>query len=156
MGILFGLSVAIVGATMGLATLFSHWPELQIGVQILGAFYLVYVAFKIATSPVTPSSNTLPVNAPLLKDGFILNLLNPKAYAAFLAIFSQFMLPLANDTHAYLVTGIICLLVAAIVDTLWLCFGGLLRPRFQHPRQARTLRVIFAILMIFAIIWTFI
>ncbi|WP_299491220.1 LysE family translocator [uncultured Shewanella sp.] len=155
-GILLGLSVAIVGTTMGLASLFAHWPELQITVQLLGAAYLVYIAFKIATAPVSPNVNASSVNAPLLKDGFILNLLNPKAYAAFLAIFSQFILPLTSEIHSYIATGIICLAVAAIVDTLWLCFGGLLRPLFQHPRQARILRILFAILMIFALVWALI
>lgn len=155
-GILLGLSVAIVGATLGLATLFSYWPKLQFSMQLLGGLYLAYVAFKIATAPITPLLNTTEDSTPLLSDGFILNLLNPKAYAAFLAIFSQFILPFSNETHSYIATGIVCLMVAAIVDTLWLCFGGLLRPLFSHPSQARVLRVTFAILMILAVVWTFI
>ncbi|WP_299002378.1 LysE family translocator [uncultured Shewanella sp.] len=155
-GILLGLSFAIVGATLGLTTLFSYWPELQWSMQLLSAFYLTYVAFKIATAPITSPLNTTKESTPLLSDGFILNLLNPKAYVAFLAIFSQFILPFSNEAHSYIATGIVCLIVAAIVDTLWLCFGGLLRPLFSHPIQARILRVTFAILMILTVIWTFI
>jgi threonine/homoserine/homoserine lactone efflux protein len=84
-----------------------------------------------------------------------LNLLNPKAYAAFFAIFSGFLLPLAEITLSFLATGIICFLVAVIVDILWLYFGDLLRPLFRKPREARILRTTFAILMVAAVFLAF-
>ena len=150
-GILIGLSVAIVGATAGLAALFSSFPELKAVCQIIGAIYIAYIAFKIASAPLNTSDTS--VAAPGFRDGFILNLLNPKAYAAFLAIFSQFLLPFSDSTLGYLVTGLTCLLVATVVDALWLFFGGALKPVFAHPKQARVIRVIFALLMLIAVIY---
>jgi len=143
---LFGISFAIIGAIAGLASLFSAFPNLKFGCQIIGAAYITYIAFKITTAAIV-TSNTSPI-APSFKDGFILNLLNPKAYAAFLAIFSQFLLPFTNTTTGYLVTGFTCLLVATVVDILWLFFGGALKPIFIHPKQARIVRILFAILML--------
>ena len=153
-GILFGLSIAIVGATVGLATLFSSFPNLRFICQIIGAMYIAYIAFKIATAPIVSRSTS--VTAPSFKDGFILNLLNPKAYAAFLAIFSQFLLPFANSTVGYVVTGITCLLVATVVDALWLLFGGVLKPVFSNPKQARAIRILFAILMLGTVVYVFV
>lgn len=150
-GILAGLSFAIVGATIGLAALFSSFPSLRFACQVLGAMYIAYIAFKIATAPVV--SDNASKLSPGFKDGFILNLLNPKAYAAFLAIFSQFLLPFDNSSIAYLMTGITCLLVAAVVDALWLLFGGALRPIFSRPTQARIVRIVFALLMIVAVLY---
>lgn len=148
-GILVGLSFAIVGATAGLATLFLSFPELKLVCQIIGASYIAYIALKIATAPII-SSITSP-SAPRFKDGFILNLLNPKAYAAFLAIFSQFLL--ADSVTGYVLTGITCLLVATVVDAIWLGFGGILRPVFSEPKQARVIRVVFALLMLIAVVF---
>jgi len=150
-GILAGLAVAIVGAIAGLATLFATVPELRFTIQIAGGAYICFIAFKIATAPVVDSDSGSISKAPGFADGFILNLLNPKAYAAFFAIFSGFLLPLTGITFSYLVTGIICFLVAVIVDILWLYFGNLLKPLFQKPREARILRTTFALLMVIAV-----
>ncbi len=149
LGILFGLSFAIVGATLGLATLFNTFPQLRFTCQLLGACYIAFIAFKIATAPINTADNNHKI--PSFKNGFILNLLNPKAYAAFLAIFSQHLLPYSDVTLSYIATGLVCLAVATVVDLLWLFFGGLLRPIFTKPKQARIIRIIFAILMIVAV-----
>ncbi len=151
-GILIGLSFAIVGAALGLAALFMTFPEVRVTVQILGGIYMLYVAYKIATAPVLKTNNQVNQQAPKLVDGFILNLLNPKAYAAFFAIFSQFLLPFADNSSSLTVTGLVCLVVATIVDFVWLCLGGALRPVFEKPKSARMLRVAFAIMMLVAVI----
>lgn len=151
-GILLGLSFAIVGAIAGLAALFSSFPNLKFTGQIIGTMYIAYIAFKIATAPIVSNNST--AFAPSFKDGLILNLLNPKAYAAFLAIFSQFLLPFENSTIGYLVTGMTCFLIATVVDVLWLYFGGVLKPIFAQPKQVRIMRVLFSILMLVAVIYT--
>ncbi|QYJ98448.1 LysE family translocator [Shewanella alkalitolerans] len=148
-GILLGLSVAIIGASIGLAALFSRFPDLRLTCQLLGAAYIAFIAYKIASAPCTQLDDAQ--QEPSFKDGFILNLLNPKAYAAFLAIFSQFLLPLENTALGYLATGICALLVATLVDSLWLIFGGLLRPLFSRPKAARALRIFFAVAMLVAV-----
>ncbi|WNZ56606.1 LysE family translocator [Microbulbifer sp. MKSA007] len=155
-GILLGLSVAIVGATAGIAALLAAWPEARLAVQLCGALYIGYIAIKIATAPVLEQGESATAQPPSLLDGFIFNLLNPKAYAAFLAIFSQFLLPIEESGLSYLATGLVCLLVAAAVDFIWLCLGGSLRPVFHKPRQARIIRVSFAVLMVAAVLAVFI
>lgn len=154
-GILFGLAAAILGATVGIAALFGAFPSLKLFVQILGALYIVYVAHKIATAPVLQSDGNVAKEPLKFVDGFILNLLNPKAYTAFLALFSQFLLPLDNELSSYLATGIVCFVVAVIVDVAWLMLGGALRPLFENPKPARIMRIFFAISMVSAVIWAF-
>jgi len=151
LGILTGLSVAILCASIGLANLFSTFLAIKFICQLLGAAYMLFVAYKIASAATNQVNK--PINPPNFKDGFILNLLNPKAYAAFLAIFSQFLLPMATPVYSYLATALACLMVAALVDIIWLLFGSILRPIFAKPKQARLVRVSFAILMIIAVIF---
>lgn len=154
-GILSGLFVAMLGATIGLGALFSALPSARITVQIIGGVYICFIAIKIAMAPVIHTDAPPLKDTQKLVDGFVLNLLNPKAYAAFLAIFSQFLLPVPNTFWAFVTTGVVCLFVAAVVDFVWLYFGGIIGPLFKKPRQARIVRIIFAILIWAAVLWTF-
>ncbi len=152
-GILSGLCVVIIATTLGLASLFETWPTLRITVQLLGGCYILYIAFKVATAPLSSEQNL--ENGPLnFRDGFFLNLLNPKAYAAFLALFSQFLLPIPTLYLAYIFSAIVCFLVALIVDAIWLLMGEMIRPWFQQPRLGRLIRLIFAASMVLAVMWS--
>lgn len=154
-GILAGLAVAIILAAVGLAALFESFPQTRLVVQILGGLYITYLAIKIATAPVAGSSDPSNPTAPSFVDGFLLNLLNPKAYAAFLAIFAQFLLPISSPSLAWLGTAIVCFIIAIIVDFLWLCFGGMLAPLFGHPQLARPIRIAFALMMLGSVAWAY-
>ena len=152
-GILLGLAVAIVATTMGIVAIFSAFPGVKFTVQILGALYIVYVAQKIARAPVLNPEVEASEKPLRLIDGFVLNLLNPKAYAAFLALFSQFLVQFDSELYSYIFTGIICFLVAVVVDVSWLLLGGVLRPLFEEPKPARIMRVSFAVMRVSAVIW---
>ena len=152
-GILLGLSVVIVGASLGVTVLFEAFPTIRLGVQLCGAAYIVYIAVKIATAPVLKANELESAKAkiPSLIDGFIFNLLNPKAYAVLLAIFSQLQLPLDSAAINFIVMAAVCLLVAAVVDFIWLLLGQILRSLLEGPRTARLIRVSFAFLMVMAV-----
>ncbi|MGJ8662512.1 MAG: LysE family translocator [Marinicella sp.] len=154
-GIIIGLCVVIMGSILGLSTLFSAFPNLRTSIQILGALYIIYVAFKIASAPVISANNDDNQMAPGFSDGFIFNLLNPKAYAAFFALFSQFLLPISPPLMAYVITSLVCFTVAVIVDVIWLFLGELIRPLFTRPLSAKILRIGFAMLMVAAVTWAF-
>ena len=151
LGILSGLAVAIIFAAVGLATLFDHYPYAKLICEVLGALYILFVAYKIASAP--PLNNSDDVALPDYKDGFILNLLNPKAYAAFLAVFAQFLLPYNSEVTSYLFTGIGCFLVATIVDAVWLVAGGLMRPYLGDPKKLRLIRITFAVTMVVMVMY---
>ncbi|MCG8611340.1 MAG: LysE family transporter [Pseudomonadales bacterium] len=147
-GILSGLSFAIIGAAVGLALLLATFPKVAYAVQLLGAIYVLYIAYKIATAPFLALNADGLALAPTFWDGFILNLLNPKAYAAFFAIFSQFQLPVNNAFSSELLTGLVCLAVAAVVDVVWLLMGGLIRPVLSSPKKSRIVRVSMSVSMV--------
>ena len=153
-GILMGLFCAMMGAVFGIAAIFTQWPQAEKIVQLLGASYLMYVAYRIATAPVLGDSDFAKHKAPGLRDGFVLNLLNPKAYAAFFVLFSQFLLPLKELSTQYMATSLIVFSVAVIVDSIWLAIGSGIRSIFANPRSARATRILFALSIVFATLWT--
>ncbi len=153
-GILTGIAVAITAASIGLAALFNTFPQLKLSFQIIGGVYILYIAYKIASASAVSAGEI--ENAPKFIDGFILNLLNPKLYAVFLAIYSKFLLPADSLFVSYLFTGLTCFAIAVCVDILWLAFGRTLRHIFHQPKQARQIRILLASLMVIAVFLSFI
>ena len=153
-GILLGLGSAIIVGAIGLGALFEVFPKTRFGFQLIGGAYIVYIAWKIGSAPV-PDRNDDDRQLPSFRDGFVLNLLNAKAYATFLALFTGFMLPADDWVRGYILTAAVIFVVTVVVDTIWLGFGGLLRPLFRTPRQARVLRIVFAALIVLSLVYAF-
>jgi threonine/homoserine/homoserine lactone efflux protein len=153
-GILLGLLIAMAGAIFGVAAIFTRWPEAKLITQLLGATYLFYVAYKIATASVLVQGESEQSKIPKLRDGLILNVLNPKAYAAFFVLFSQFLIPIADARVQYGLTYVIIFIVAVIVDSIWLIVGSGIRSIFANESWARTVRVLFALSIVIATVWT--
>jgi len=152
-GILLGLGVALILTFFGLASVLAAYPGVQKILAVIGGLYICFIAYKIASAPIGNSTGVSTGDIPTFSDGFILNLINPKVYAAFLAIFSQFLLPVSNTLVSYVSSGLIVFMVAVAVDVAWLGLGGMLAPIFSRPRSARILRVMFALTMIGTIVW---
>jgi len=148
-GILIGLLGASIGAASAIALIIEINPLVEQLVQVCGLF----LAYKIASAPLLHQESGVTNSDPSFIDGFFLNLLNPKAYAAFFALFSQFTVSAPTLIHSLVYTGFVSLSVAIVVDVVWLVLGGAIGPLFTQPRSARLLRVFFAILMVMAVFW---
>ena len=152
-GILTGLVCAMGGAVLGVAAIFVQWPQAKLVVQIVGAIYLAYISYKIAFAPISTGSDAKTDKLPNFRDGVILNVLNPKLYAGFFVLFSQFLLPIDAAVWQYLATGGVMLMIAIAVDTTWLAAGSSIQAVFAHPRFARPIRILFGASIIIATIW---
>ena len=152
-GILTGLVCAMAGAILGVAAIFVQWPQAKLAVQIIGAFYLLYISYKIAFAPIVEDPQSAGRSAPGFRDGLVLNMLNPKLYAGFFVLFSQFLLPIDALAAQYIATGIIMFLIAVLLDSIWLALGSSIQAVFAHPTFARPVRVLFGLSIVLATIW---
>jgi len=152
-GILIGLLGASIGAASAIALIIEINPLVEQLVQVCGSAYILFLAYKIASAPLLHQESGVTNSDPSFIDGFFLNLLNPKAYAAFFALFSQFTVSAPTLIHSLVYTGFVSLSVAIVVDVVWLVLGGAIGSLFTQPRSARLLRVFFAILMVMAVFW---
>ncbi|OHV07532.1 LysE family translocator [Kushneria phosphatilytica] len=153
-GMLTGLAISMVASALGLAALLSAWPGVKLTLQIVGGLYVLYLAYRIATTPL--DTNAAEGARLTMRDGIFLNVLNPKSYAVLLVVYSQFLLPISPATMAYVATMGVCLAVAGCTNIFWMCVGGAIRPLVQRPLFSRLLRLAFALLMIGAVFWAFI
>ena len=151
LGILAAIAVVMVLTGFGASALLSASPKLRVAVQVLALGYIVYVAWRVAG--VAAFAGGPEKAAPSFIDGFLLNILNPKAYAAFTAIFAAFSIEHAQPIMSAGITAAISFVLVVIIDTAWLMAGAGLRPIAADPVRGRPLRILFALMMVAAAVY---
>jgi threonine/homoserine/homoserine lactone efflux protein len=150
-GITLGMVVVMVIVATGVVGIFLAMPGAAPVVTYVAAAYFAYLAFRIATAP--PLSERTPQQRPpSFLGGIFLSLVNPKGYAAMVAMFSGFALMrgrLAMDAAA---KTIMLLAIIAAVNITWLYAGAALTRFFREPRINRIINVIFAVLLLASVV----
>lgn len=95
MGLVSGIIIHTSLIAFGIATIINKSESLFFIIKLFGAFYLFYLAYKTYKSSAAihfNSSETKPVSLfNTFKQGFIMNVLNPKVAIFFLAFFPGFI-----------------------------------------------------------------
>ncbi len=95
----FGLVLGIIIHTsliaFGVSAIIQNSPKVFFSIKLLGAIYLLYLAYKVykSSSIINLDDNSVPKKTvlELVKQGFIMNVLNPKVTIFFLAFFPVFI-----------------------------------------------------------------
>lgn len=145
--------VAIVAAGVGLIV--SRSELLFNAIRYAGAAYLVYLGVRLLlTRPVTVDEGS-PGPAPaesswsMMRRGFWVNLLNPKAIVFFLAFIPQFIRIDQPALPQYLVLITTVILVDVLV--MWFFFAAAAKPfraLTRTVRGQRTLNIVFGVLFL--------
>ena len=86
--------------------------------------------------------------------GVVLNLSNPKAYAAFAALFAGFeLLPLPPIASA-VIEALIALAILTIVNLCWWSAGNALQHFLHDPKLSRIINISFAVLLVASVLTT--
>jgi len=150
-GILVGLAVVAILTAAGVGVVVASGGWMVTTLLALSFLYFVYIAYKVTTAPLDRRADTTSQNPLNGRDGFVLNLINPKAYAAFTALYAGFGLPIEPNWFGIAATGAVILFVAIIIDVAWLLSGGILAPAFESQRFGRALRIALAVAMLIAV-----
>lgn len=142
-GMLAGFYLVVLLTVLGLSALFAQFPLVNQLFLLASSLFLFYIAYKIATSESLIS--TAKTNVLTFKTGFIINSLNPKAYAAMVALLSQFSQTVGNSTQQLIIAGLVLLMLAVIIDVTWLAIGRTIKPLFNNVKYQHGLRYCFAI-----------
>ena len=145
--------VVIVAAGVGL--LVARSPLLFDVVRYAGAAYLVFLGIRmLLTKPTAVDAIDTHVRLPesrwsMVRRGFWVNLLNPKAIVFFLAFIPQFIRLDQPPLPQYLI--LIGTVIVVDVLVMWFFFAAAAKPfrRFTRtPRGQRTLNAIFGVLFL--------
>ena len=117
-GLISGCIVHTTLLAFGISAIITASEEIFYGIKVLGACYLLYLAYKVYRSD---ENISLAENAPkksywqLFKTGVIMNLVNPKVMIFFLAFFPGFLWNKDGNTVAqFYILGITFMVVSFI------------------------------------------
>ncbi len=152
-GSVAGFLLVCLATALGLGTLFATSPVLRLVFLGASLFYILYLAYRIATS--NPEI-VEKAEQPGFMAGVILHPLNPKAWVMVIAAFAQFIAPEGAYTPQVALIIAIFILIGLPCNAAW-CFGGnLLRRLVTSPRLMRAINVTLAVLMLVAVALTLI
>lgn len=125
-GVIFGIQSILFISAGGLAVLLLVSPVLQIIMKLVGSFYLLWLAWKLATSHHV-QLNTESQVAKSIKwyQGSLLQFLNPKAWMMGLGAVSSYSVA-DNYVNSILIISFVMLIVNLIGGFVWVGFGSLI------------------------------
>lgn len=134
-GVHLGSMVHIAAAVAGLSTLLAASATAFTIVKWAGAGYLVTLGVRtlLERADLETGSPVMRVIGlrTVFRQGFVVNLLNPKTAVFFLAFVPQFLDPSGNTTTQLLVLGALFVLLGTLSDGLYAVTAGGLGDRLQ-------------------------
>jgi threonine/homoserine/homoserine lactone efflux protein len=152
-GLQLGLAIAFGATGAGLLSLLLAVPFAARIMALASAGYLIYLAYQIATAPVGSTLKSTQAHSSLMS-GFVLGIANPKAYIAFASLLASQTLVERDHQADVLFKWFLCVIVAIVVDLVWLYVGVRLQRATLRPRTERILNFTLAATILLAAIFT--
>jgi len=135
-GLISGCLVHTTLLAFGVSAVIKASENLYTSIKVFGAVYLLYLAYKVYKSDanIMVSKENAPKKTPgqLFKQGFIMNVLNPKVSIFFLAFFPGFLYSeTINTVTQFYVLGFIFMFVSFIIFSLIALLAGAISKRIK-------------------------
>lgn len=145
LGIHAGSLVHVTAAVVGLSSLLVSSAEAYTAVKYAGAVYLVWLGVRrlLGRDRSGPAgAGREKARGRLIREGFVVNVLNPKTALFFFAFLPQFVEPAAGSVPLQTaVYGVVFVMLGLITDSLWAVAagtaGGRLRASHGFARAER-------------------
>ncbi|MEQ8419038.1 MAG: LysE family translocator [Arenibacter algicola] len=145
-GLMTGCLVHATLLAFGVSAIIKSNPNLFFVIKLFGAIYLVYLAYKVFRSSdhlELPNRGVSKKSlGALYKQGFIMNVLNPKVTIFFLAFFPGFLF--SNDisivVQFYILAGIFILVSFTIFSAIAILSGTISKYIKEHGQLGKVLK----------------
>ncbi|MCK9718690.1 LysE family translocator [Pseudomonas syringae pv. syringae] len=147
LGISVGFFVLVLAVGFGLGSMFKAWPVLYTILRYVGAAYLLYLAWKIATSG--PASDKVDSQGKPLSfmSAALFQWVNPKAWIMAIGAISTYT-PMQGYFYNVLVISAVFALINLPSVGVWAGFGSLLRNVLRDPLGLRIFNGVMAALLV--------
>lgn len=150
-GILAGFFIVMTVCSTFSATLYSLLPRVKIVMQVLGAVYMLYLAYKV-----WKSSSDLKMedrNEASFLSGMLLQFVNPKIYIYAITAMSLYILPVYHSFWALAGFTIILALIGASGTFVWALFGSVFCKFFS--KHTKAVNLVMALLLVYCAVSLF-
>lgn len=141
LGLSSGVLIHTLAAASGISLILLGSPLLFNFIKYAGAAYLLYLAYlafrsnaEIETAAATERKNP-EKSGPLVRRGFLMNVMNPKVSLFFMALLPQFISPQGfSPTYQMMILGVIFMLQALLIFCGISLMAGKLNEQLTQPR----------------------
>jgi threonine/homoserine/homoserine lactone efflux protein len=154
LGIILGFPAMVVAVGLGLASLLEQYAVLHLLLKVAGASYLTFLAWKIASAPVSDLSVTEGKPFTFLQAAAF-QWVNPKAWVLAVGATATYTVVGSDYSLQVLVIAIIFLVFGAPCIMLWLWFGASLKRLLQKPESVKYFNYAMATLLMLSLLPVF-
>lgn len=133
LGISIGFLSLILGVGLGLGAFLTNFPWLYTALKVIGGAYLLYIAWKIASSRSISTSGDAAAAPMTFTGAAMFQWVNPKAWVMAVSGIATY-----TDPDHYLLTVFIVSLIFAAVNaptiSIWAGFGVAMRSWLSNPQ----------------------
>ena len=150
LGVTLGFTSLVLFLTIGLINVFKLFPIIQLVMKYLGTIFLIYLAYKIATS--TTSDDTKKENPVKFFETFLFQYLNPKGVTVAIIVVSTYVELGENYINYATQVVMVALLFSSTSITLWTFIGKFLRKFATNEKFIKYFNYAMSILLLLSII----
>lgn len=150
-GITMGFLIVMTVCTLFSSTLYSALPKVKFYMQLLGAAYMLYLAWKV-----WKTSSDLEVESrkeSSFLSGMVLQFMNPKIYIYAITAMSLYILPLYHSVVALIVFVLILTIIGASGSYVWALFGSAFCRFFV--KHTKGVNLVMALLLVYCAVSLF-
>lgn len=151
LGITMGFFIVMSVCTFFSSTLYSTLPKIKIFMQILGAAYMLYLAWKVSKTPSDFEVEKGRESGFLA--GMVLQFMNPKIYIYAITAMSLYILPVFHSTIALICFTLILTVIGASGSYVWALFGSVFCKFFS--RHTKAINFVMALLLLYCAVSLF-
>ena len=150
-GINIGFPLMLIAVGLGAGVVFHRYPSLHDVLQVVGAVYMLYLAYRIATaSTVDFNAKTA---APLgVMSAALFQWVNPKAWVMAVGA----VLTYASVSGSYALDVFVIALLFCVFGSpcslVWVFFGTFLRRYLARPRALRAFNVAMSVVLVVSLV----
>ncbi|WP_084904007.1 LysE family translocator [Burkholderia ubonensis] len=150
-GINVGFPLMLIAVGLGAGAVFHRYPSLHDVLQVVGAVYMLYLAYRIATAPTVDFD--AKAGAPLgVMPAALFQWVNPKAWV--MAVGAVLTYASTSGTYAFdvLVIALLFCVFGSPCSMVWVFFGTFLRRYLAKPRALRAFNVAMSVLLVVSLV----
>ena len=150
-GINIGFPLMLVAVGMGAAAIFQEYPRLHEVLQVVGALYLLILAYQIASAPIVDlgeqSGKPLGFTAAVL-----FQWVNPKAWVMAVGAVLTYTSPLGAYSLQIFLIALLFFLFGSPCSMAWVFFGQYLRRYLGRPQRLKIFNISMSLVLVASLI----
>lgn len=148
LGIMLGFFVIMTISGIVSQTLLSVFPSLETGMRIVGALYILWLAFKTVRSSYQLNADDAPALG--FVDGMLLQALNPKVWVYGVTLYTTFLAAISNHIVLLLISALLLASVSFMSTTTWTLSAAAIKRFLRKPKFQSAVNIVLALLLV----WT--